>query len=313
MNCLQYIELLILGRKLSKNTEFKFRMHIFKKFFIPGKTTTQIPDKNKKIKRYVDIYLHPLELEFENDKSVYVAALIAIFHEFHHVKQFYDIKEGTAKPQIAISLLASQNNKKFYDNNYKYLPYEIEAEMIGVMDAYRYLLKKTDNNAFQAVKNYIKSKITHEDSRYKQRGFNLSKINSIADIESIFKKNIQHSFNQELNMNPIYDAFSEEISMCDTTFQSNLIYKLLKIIGKEKIKHIFNLLESGMPQLNLIAAYVLEEHPDYSIFFNKYNIQPFSNYTEAYKKFCSEIEHNVLKNEEKRILFKELLNQLIQQ
>lgn len=142
MNCLQYIELLILGRKLSKNTEFKFRMHIFKKFFIPGKTTTQIPDKNKKIKRYVDIYLHPLELEFENDKSVYVAALIAIFHEFHHVKQFYDIKKGTAEYEIAISLLASQNNKEFYDENYKNLPYELEAEMIGVMNAYRYLLEK---------------------------------------------------------------------------------------------------------------------------------------------------------------------------
>lgn len=96
--------------------------------------------------------------------------------------------------------------------------------------------------------------------------------------------------------------------MCDTTYQRNLIYKLLKILGKEIIKHMLYLLESGMPQLNLVAAYVLEEHPDYSNYFNKYNIKPFSDYTEAYIIFCSENEHQFLNKEKMRKKFKELLN-----
>lgn len=289
-------EIKLIGKKLSEDNEFIFKPIKFKcksGYAGRGTTTTAIPEGKKKIKRYVKVYIPSNTDIFPSEKVALTDALVCLFHEFHHVKQFYDMENGIATEEVIVSFLASQNNDDVYHDNYAYLPHELEAERNGIKNAYNYLHdNKPDLDAFQCIKEYIEFKISIGDRRYKQRGFDFSTIHSIIEIDSVFQTNIEESYNHELDMIQIHRAYSgNKIRMCNETYEINLIYKLLLELDNYESSNdkILGLLESGMPQLKFIASYVLKEHPIYADFFKKYHIPSFENYIEAYNSLIETI------------------------
>lgn len=79
-------------------------------------------------------------------RDVTLAALLtSVFHEMRHVQQYnvgrgYEQRPDDMSPEVMWSLVASCDNSEMYHKNYRVMPHEIDAECIGRISAYDFMV-----------------------------------------------------------------------------------------------------------------------------------------------------------------------------
>ena len=119
----------------------------------------------------------------------YTYALVSIYHENQHVKQFQNMQNNVNESNLddCISYFANgSNNQMFYEDNYFQNINEIEAEYAGINNAYKYLCEHYDSNiAEKLIVDYVNDK-SCKGILDKQRYFvNSSRFKSFRTLSSI--------------------------------------------------------------------------------------------------------------------------------
>lgn len=119
-----------------------------------------------------------------NDKEfAFVQTLIIIFHELQHKKQNDQINNGTASPEMFYDAISIFENRDYYEQNYKIDLRELDANYVGINNAYEYLLiNHPEINAFEMIKRYMM-----DHSFFSEYTEDIEKLNSIEEINNIFE------------------------------------------------------------------------------------------------------------------------------
>lgn len=280
-------ELKELGEKLCKGTGF-----VYKQFDSLSKEYGRADTFPNAKSPALSVNTIRLKMPFISRKELdysFISALIATFHEKKHIDQFLTIENGTAKEEIAVDMLARLHNQDLYDDNYAHMPYEIEAEMHGVIDAYSYLLEKhKEIDALQAIKDYAASQSQKGDIRY--QNVRLENCNSIKDIYNSFIDYYNQSLKQLYRFNEIYLHYNENVQNLDFKgkCEDNLIYQCFAKSGTDtdsqrpNAQMILDLMPTRVEQSRFIGAYTLKVHPEYKNTFKQLDGLNFTSYLMAY-------------------------------
>ena len=154
------------GEKLSNDEEnvLRFSMIAFVlKNLIPSKYYNRIvievkdyDEENKgrlgKVKKVKDKYIVTYttkDFQYTGDIYKILKNLSTIAHELHHVRQYINIENDTLDISTLIGCLERllcRRSKKYYEEKYDSLYFEVEACLYGNMYAKSYLEKYTDKN-----------------------------------------------------------------------------------------------------------------------------------------------------------------------
>ena len=283
--CLE--ELDVLGKSLCKNTGFEYRQ-VSKKISENGWVET-VPNKLSSQMFVNTIGFNKLFISQDELVHQFVNSLITIHHEAKHIEQFLAIKNGTAKEEITVDMLARLHNQDFYNDNYAHMPYEIEAEMHGVIGTYSYLLQKhKEIDALQAIKDYAARQLQKSDIRY--QNVRLEYCDSIEDVYNRFINYYHQSLKQRYRFNEIYLYYNENVQNLDfkSKCEDNLIYQCFAKSGTDtdsqrpNAQMILDLMPTGVEQSRFIGAYTLKVHPEYKNTFKQLDGLNFTSYLMAY-------------------------------
>lgn len=212
-------------------------------------TFGQTHDDIVKKKQNVEIGTYQIQqtkfLSKVNDKH-FVESLITLFHEHQHTIQYDDYQNDNCDEQLAYSHLAIHNNKSYYEENYKIMLTEIDAEYNGVKNAYRYIA----NEFSSEIANRLINDYLHE---YRPYIINDIAISNESDIDDIFET--------AYNKATVHQRWLSSYQSDDE------IIKFLKE-NPEYEKPFNKTFDNGYKRDKFIAAVELYYHPEYRDFYS---------------------------------------------
>jgi len=246
-------EIIGLGYRLCENTSFKFKVNPYKSWDdISGTTDTNILS----YKRELNLNLRNLFLRRNADN--FTKALVTVYHEHEHIKQYEACCGGYASAVIAVELIARQQNEDFYRDNYSSLTYEIQAEQAGISNAYLYITENhPELDAFECIKGYIDDQINLGDIRY--TGFGFENCKSIEDVNLCFNRMYDKSLNKRNFQKIFYDYANSSYAQKSN---DNLIYQMINDTGYNNTRNILSMLEDGYEQTRFVASYNVTKIPE---------------------------------------------------
>ena len=248
-----FSEITALGEGLCKETSFKFEYSLLNGWNkIGGAVNTDILSDEKKMR------LNLRGLFLKGNFTNFTKALITVYHEYEHIKQYEACCGGYASATIAVELIARQQNEDFYRDNYSSFIYEIQAEQAGVSNAYLYITKNhPELNAFECIKGYIDNQIKHGDTRY--IGFGFEDCKSIEDIAVCFDKVFDASLSKRDFQKIFYDYANGSYAQKSN---DNLIYQMISDTDYDNTRNILSMLEDGYEQTRFVASYNVAKIPE---------------------------------------------------
>lgn len=246
-------EIIGLGHQLCENTSFKFKVNPYKSWKdINGTTDTNILS----YKREMNLNLR--NLFFRRNADNFTKALVTVYHEYEHIKQYEACCYGYASAAVVVELIARQQNEDFYRDNYSSLTYEIQAERAGVSKAYLYIAEEhPELDAFKCIKGYIDNQIKHGDIRYTGLGFENCK--NIEDISLCFNRMYDKSLSKKDFQKIFYDYANDNYAQKSN---NNLIYQMISDTGYDNTRNILSMLEDGYEQTRFVASYNITKIPE---------------------------------------------------
>ena len=204
------------------------------------------------------------------DEASLFDKMIALRHEYRHIVQQKELYNGQGDNVNSYSFLAGHLSDKFYYNNYKNLPYEIDAEAYGVKAAYEYMKQIGAKDADELVLNYIQNKVKCEDVRYTYSEY--KNCNTVDDVWSAFEKVYEKCCNKSV----IFDNSDR--------YRYN---KLVKCVEMSK---------SGIDEYKCIASYQMCDPENKKLYHDsKLSIKEFEIYDKAYDILEKEINSDRLR------------------
>lgn len=248
-----FSEIVSLGHSLCEGTTFEFGYNPYRSWNkIGGTTTTDILSGNRKVN------LNLRNLLLKDNFTNFTKALIILYHECEHLKQYEACCGGYASAAIAVELIARQQNEDFYEDNYSSFTYEIQAERVGISKAYLYIAEKyPEFDAFECIKGYIDNQIKHGDTRY--IGFGFEDCKSIEDIAACFDRVFNASLSKRNFQKIFYDYANDSYAQKSN---DNLIYQMISDTGYGNTRNILSMLEDGYEQTRFVASYNVTKIPE---------------------------------------------------
>lgn len=248
-----FSEIVSLGHGLCEGTTFKFNYNPYRSWNkMGGTTTTDIFSVNR------EINLNLRSLLLKDNFTNFTKALITLYHECEHLKQYEACCYGCASATVIVELIARQQNEDFYRDNYSSFIYEIQAEQAGVSNAYLYITKNhPELNAFECIKGYIDNQINLGDIRY--TGFGFEDCKNIEDVAVCFDKVFNVSLSKRNFQKIFYDYANDSYTQKSN---DNLIYQMISDTGYDNTRNILSMLEDGYEQTRFIASYNVAKIPE---------------------------------------------------
>ncbi len=248
-----FSEITNLGESLCKGTPFKFEYSLLNGWNkVSGAVNTDVLSDEKKM------HLNLRDLFLKGNFVNFTKALVTVYHEYEHLKQYEACCYGYASAAVVVELIARQQNEDFYEDNYSSFTYEIQAERAGISKAYLYITEKyPELNAFECVKGYIDNQIKHGDTRYTGLGFENCK--NIEDISLCFNRMYDKSLIKRNFQKIFYDYANDNYAQKSN---GNLIYQMISDIGYDNTRNILSMLEDGYEQTRFVASYNITKIPE---------------------------------------------------
>lgn len=198
-------------------------------------------------------------LYYDNDKVHdldYVYLVVECYHELHHVKQFENMQNNVNESNVTdcISYFANRSNNPFYyHHNYFRNINEIEAEYVGINNAYVYLSALYDSDiAEKLVVNYVNDKsysVFSREPRYFVDSSFFKKFTSLSGINNA----LDDVYESSKNTKRIYDK--------DVYGRDEVMTYMLSDDCKD-IYAKFDAETDGSKQNMMVASIVNHLHPD---------------------------------------------------
>lgn len=248
-----FSEITNLGENLCKGTPFKFEYSLFNGWNkVSGAVDTDILSDEK------NMHLNLRNLFLKGNSANFTKALVTVYHEYEHIKQYEACCYGYAPAAIIVELIARQQNNDFYEDNYAFLMYEMQAEQAGVSNAYLYIAKNhPELDAFKCIKGYIDNQINLGDIRYIGLGFENCK--NVEDISLCFNKMYDKSLSKKDFQKIFYDYTNDNYAQKSN---ANLIYQMINDTGYDNTRNILSMLEDGYEQTRFVASYNITKIPE---------------------------------------------------
>ncbi len=246
-----FSEITNLGKNLCKETPFKFEYSLLNGWNkVSGAVDTDILSDEKKM------HLNLRNLFLKGNSANFTKALVTVYHEYEHIKQYEACCYGYASVAVIVELIARQQNNDFYEDNYAFLMYEMQAEQAGVSNAYLYIAKNhPELDAFECIKEYIDNQINLGDIRYIGLGFENCK--NVEDISLCFNRMYDKSLSKKDFQKIFYDYANDSYVQKD-----NLIYQMITDTGYDNTRNILSMLEDGYEQTRFVASYNITKIPE---------------------------------------------------
>lgn len=246
-----FSEITNLGENLCKETPFKFEYSLLNGWNkVSGAVDTDILSDEKKM------HLNLRNLFLKGNSANFTKALVTVYHEYEHIKQYEACCYGYVSAAVIVELIARQQNNDFYEDNYTFLMYEMQAEQAGVSNAYLYIAKNhPELDAFECIKGYIDNQINLGDIRYTGLGFENCK--NIEDISLCFNRMYDKSLSKKDFQKIFYDYANDSYVQ-----NNNLVYQMISDTGYDNTRNILSMLEDGYEQTRFIASYNITKIPE---------------------------------------------------
>ena len=187
---------------------------------------------------------------------------VAMEHEYRHLLQ-YEAACGRSSDsddisnEVIASLIMSRHNRKFYRDNYKLMPHELDAERFGVLTVYQKGLSSgvfrnidsTMNDAFKQF-NDMGMGPFHFDTRF--RNFDVVRFSKAINIQ--FDKSLYSCRNTS--------SITSSLSIENTDFVNSYFDK-----NPDELR-FFKSLKRGSDQDAYLAMVVMQHHPEDKHFFD---------------------------------------------
>lgn len=272
-----YKEIVNLGQGLCEKTPFIFDYNPYRSWEdISGTTDTSVLSTQK------EISLNLRNLFLRRNPANFTKALVALYHEYEHIKQYEACCYGYAPAIIVVEMTARQQNDDFYNDNYTLFRYEMQAERAGVSTAYMYIAERhPELDAYECIKGYIDKQIELGDTRY--IGFGFENCKNIEDIESCFDKVYENSLDKRNFQQIFYDYTNNNYTQ---RTNNNLIYQMINDTGYNDMRNILSMLDDGYEQTRFVASYNLTKIPEIKKTFKSKVIDKmdYKDYIKSYQQ-----------------------------
>lgn len=272
-----YKEIVNLGQGLCEKTPFIFDYNPYRSWEdISGTTDTSVLLPQK------EISLNLRNLFLRRNPANFTKALVALYHEYEHIKQYEACCYGYAPAIIVVEMTARQQNDDFYNDNYTLFRYEMQAERVGVSTAYMYIAERhPELDAYECIKGYIDKQIELGDTRY--IGFGFENCKNIEDIESCFDKVYENSLDKRNFQQIFYDYTNNNYTQ---RTNNNLIYQMINDTGYNDMRNILSMLDNGYEQTRFVASYNLTKIPEIKKTFRSKVIDKmdYKDYIKSYQQ-----------------------------
>lgn len=199
----------------NENIKIKF-INDMRKQAITGETCDGLTGGKKYIKINVYNLKHGIQNGIVSDCD-FVNAVVAIFHEHRHMENALKKYDGILysrrnakfnEKYLAVSRLSMTNNNVYYDENYRYMAYEIDAEYEAIKSAYITLkrdksLSLSESDCEKLIVDYVNSHFQngHRFSYFIELPEGKNKFDSFDEIKLAFEMALEMSKHEDRKIN----------------------------------------------------------------------------------------------------------------
>lgn len=198
------------------------------------------------------------------DDAAFCNVLISIGHEFEHVRQINQIRNGEASNELVYSWVADSISERYYDLNYDFSYREIAAEKAGVDFAYGVLednfKEKRASKIMSKRMSEVKRTYTDEYGCDGLSEYMLSRIDKSFD-KGVSRKDFEKMFDKLLEMSK-----TVERSYSPYVYQDHIVDDLERFYTKseENKEFIDRAVKQGNADKFICAAGICENTGHYS-------------------------------------------------
>lgn len=221
-------------------------------------------------------------LMVSNDRLAYM--LITTFHEINHSNQFTNIFQNKSSDEsdllMCFDAIGAESMPRYYKDseiynneiqdtlkyNYRLMFHEINAEMLGISDAYDYMvhnMNMSEDDVDVYIMNAVNSKIKNSSHYWIDRKEYKSTQEIIDAFNDAFEnsKYTQRNIAERMLKNDIHKPDGEILKEFDTDFRKALIQDWKFNKDKESIADIIHKTEDGGKQSEMVACVMVKYKP----------------------------------------------------